>query len=193
MPTKEEVWPKVDLSTFKTYLNDEAWPAMWYLNRGGRGLDMGVEEAWAQGVSGKDVVVSILDDGVEWDHPDLKDNYDEDASIDLNDNDKDPYPRYDFLNSNKHGTRCAGTVAAMANNSDCAVGIAFNAKVGGVRILDGPILDVLEAKALSFNRNHIDIYSASWGPDDNGKTVDGPGPLARMALEDGVKKGRGGN
>ena len=28
----------------------------------------------------------------------------------------------------------------------------------------------------------IDIYSASWGPDDDGRTVDGPGPLTRQAL-----------
>ena len=64
-------------------------------------------------------------------------------------------------------------MAAVANNSMCAVGIAYNSKVGGIRILDGNILDALEARALSFNRNHIDIYSASWGPDDNGQTVDG--------------------
>ena len=95
---------------------------MWYLNRGGRGLDMNVEDAWAQGITGKGVVVSILDDGVESDHPDLAENFDKEASIDLNDNDDDPYPRYDFMNSNKHGTRCAGTIAAKANNSDCAVG-----------------------------------------------------------------------
>jgi hypothetical protein len=31
----------------------------------------------------------------------------------------------------------------------------------------------LEARALSYNRDHIDIYSASWGPDDNGQSVDG--------------------
>ena len=43
--------------------------------------------------SGKGVVVSILDDGIEWSHPDLKDNYDPEASIDLNDNDEDPFPR----------------------------------------------------------------------------------------------------
>jgi hypothetical protein len=67
----------------------------------------------------------------------------------------------------------SGTVAAVANNSMCAVGIAYNSKVGGIRILDGNILDALEARALSFNRDHIDIYSASWGPDDNGQTVDG--------------------
>ena len=59
-------------------------------------------------------------------------------------------------------------------------------------MLDGNILDDIEARALSFNRNHIDIYSASWGPDDDGKTVDGPGPLAKKALKDGAKKGRQG-
>ncbi len=29
---------------------------------------------------------------------------------------------------------------------------------------------------------YLDIYSASWGPDDDGRTVDGPGPLTRRAL-----------
>ena len=38
----------------------------------------------------------------------------------------------------------------------------------------------------------IDIYSASWGPDDDGRTVDGPGQLAKLALKDGVEKGRNG-
>ena len=182
----------VDPDSLKTKLNDDSWPKMWFLNRGEDGMDMNVEDAWAQGYSGKGVKVTILDDGVEHTHEDLKDNYDPQSSIDLNDGDKDPFPRYDFFNSNKHGTRCAGTVAAKANNSFCAVGIAYDAKVGGVRILDGQILDILEAKALSFNRNHIDIYSASWGPNDNGKTVDGPKELARRALEDGIKKGRRG-
>lgn len=31
----------------------------------------------------------------------------------------------------RHGTRCAGEVAASANNSYCIVGIAYNAKIGG--------------------------------------------------------------
>lgn len=33
-------------------------------------------------------------------------------------------------------------------------------------MLDGDVTDLVEAKALSFNRDYIDIYSASWGPDD---------------------------
>lgn len=31
----------------------------------------------------------------------------------------------------RHGTRCAGEVAAAANNSYCVVGIAYNARIGG--------------------------------------------------------------
>jgi len=185
------------LEDLKTQWNDPKWPEMWFANRGydnatGFALDMNVEEAWAAGASGKGVVVTILDDGVEKFHPDLRANYDEEASIDLNDNDRDPSPRYDLVNSNKHGTRCAGQVSAAANNSECGLGVAFNSKIGGVRVLDGPITDALEAKALSFNRDHIDIFSASWGPDDDGNTVDGPGTLASRALAEGVKFGRKG-
>lgn len=63
--------------------------------------------------------------------------------------------------------------------SDAQHNLMFQiSQIGGVRILDGHIIDVLEAQALSFNRSYIDIYSASWGPDDNGKTVDGPGKYA---------------
>lgn len=53
-------------------------------------------------------------------------------------------------------------------------------------MLDGPVNDAVEARALGLNPDHIDIYSASWGPEDDGKTVDGPGPLARRAFIYGV-------
>jgi len=49
---------------------------------------MNITGAWALGFSGKGVSVSILDDGIEWNHPDLKLNYDPDASYDVNDDDK---------------------------------------------------------------------------------------------------------
>lgn len=172
-------------------LNDPKWPEMWYLNRG-NGLDMNVIPAWKEGVTGKGVVVTILDDGLESDHPDLEHNYDPGASYDVNGNDGDPMPHYDLTDSNRHGTRCAGEVAATANNSKCAVGIAYGARVGGVRMLDGDVTDVVEAKSLGLHSQHIDIYSASWGPDDDGKTVDGPGDMATRAFIEGVRKGRGG-
>ena len=34
-----------------------------------------MEEAWRLGYTGRGVVVTILDDGIEWDHPDLQANY----------------------------------------------------------------------------------------------------------------------
>lgn len=55
-------------------------------------------------------------------------------------------------------------------------------------MLDGSVTDLIEATALSLKPNHIQIYSASWGPEDDGKTVDGPGVLAKIAFEDGVRK-----
>uniref|UniRef100_A0AAR2J930 P/Homo B domain-containing protein n=1 Tax=Pygocentrus nattereri TaxID=42514 RepID=A0AAR2J930_PYGNA len=178
------------------YFNDAKWSSMWYIhcndNIHNCPSDMNIVGAWKRGYTGKDVVVTILDDGIERNHPDLVQNYDNQASYDVNGNDLDPMPRYDVSNENKHGTRCAGEVAASANNSHCTVGIAYNAKIGGVRMLDGDVTDMVEAKSLSLQPQHIDIYSASWGPDDDGKTVDGPASLARQAFENGIRLGRKG-
>lgn len=54
---------------------------------------------------------------------------DPDASFDINGNDSDPTPQDN--GDNKHGTRCAGEVAAVAFNNYCGVGVAYNASIGG--------------------------------------------------------------
>uniref|UniRef100_A0A6Q2XJB0 P/Homo B domain-containing protein n=1 Tax=Esox lucius TaxID=8010 RepID=A0A6Q2XJB0_ESOLU len=167
--------------------SDPKFTQQWYLV-----TDLNARGAWSEGYTGRGVVVTILDDGIEKDHPDLATNYDPDASYDVNDGDPDPQPRYTQRNENRHGTRCAGEVAAAANNDVCGVGVAYNARIGGVRMLDGEVTDIVEAHSLSFNSQHIDIYSASWGPEDDGKTVDGPAKLAKEAFLRGVTEGRGG-
>ncbi|EGV98395.1 Neuroendocrine convertase 1 [Cricetulus griseus] len=155
-------------------------------------LDLHVIPVWQKGITGKGVVITVLDDGLEWNHTDIYANYDPEASYDFNDNDHDPFPRYDPTNENKHGTRCAGEIAMQANNYKCGVGVAYNSKVGGIRMLDGIVTDAIEASSIGFNPGHVDIYSASWGPNDDGKTVEGPGRLAQKAFEYGVKQGRQG-
>lgn len=90
----------------------------------------------------------------------------------------------------RHGTRCAGEVAAQANNTKCGVGVAYNSRIGGVRMLDGRVTDRVEAESLSLNPQYIDIYSASWGPSDDGMTVEGPGTLASAAFLNGITKVR---
>ncbi|XP_041766317.1 furin-like protease 2 isoform X2 [Anopheles merus] len=179
-----------DTSTHNIF-PDPLFKEQWYLNGGAKdGPDMNVGPAWQKGYTGKGVVVSILDDGIQRNHPDLALNYDPAASYDINGNDSDPMPRDN--GDNKHGTRCAGEVAAVAFNQYCGVGVAYNASIGGVRMLDGTVNDAVEAKALGLYPDHIDIYSASWGPEDDGSTVDGPGPLARRAFIFGVTSGRQG-
>ena len=45
-----------------------------------------------------------------------------------------------------------------------------------------------EERSLTYENGITDIYSNSWGPSDDGYTVQGPGPLTKMALENGVMK-----
>lgn len=55
-------------------------------------------------------------------------------------------------------------------------------------MLDGVVTDLLEAEAILFNNQYVDIYSASWGPTDDGKTMEGPHRYCSKALKDGVTK-----
>lgn len=57
-------------------------------------------------------------------------------------------------------------------------------------MLDGEVYDSIEAKALNYKNQFIDVMSASWGPRDDGMTMEGPGPATKDALETGVKKVR---
>uniref|UniRef100_A0AAQ4PQG8 P/Homo B domain-containing protein n=1 Tax=Gasterosteus aculeatus aculeatus TaxID=481459 RepID=A0AAQ4PQG8_GASAC len=50
------------------------------------------------------------------------------------------------------------------------------------------VTDVVEAHSLSLNPQHIHIYSASWGPEDDGKSLDGPAKLAKEAFLQGITK-----
>ncbi|CAG9766656.1 unnamed protein product [Ceutorhynchus assimilis] len=193
----EKIRRKRSTNEIDQTFNDELWNQQWYL-RDTRTrldlpkLDLNVLPLYKSGISGKGVRITILDDGIEYTHDDLSPNYDPEISYNCNDESKNPMPRYEISKSNSHGTRCAGEVAMVANNDKCGVGIAFNAKIGGVKMLDGLVTDRIEGTALGYAHHLVDIYSASWGPNDDGKTVDGPGRLAREAIERGIKKGRNG-
>ena len=53
-------------------------------------------------------------------------------------------------------------------------------------MLDGPITDSLEAEAINFNNTYIHIKSSSWGPTDDGRTMEGPSKLTAEALKQGA-------
>ena len=90
--------------------------------------------------------------------------------------DADPSPVYGKpATPNSHGTRCAGEIAMAADNRVCGVGVAHGARVGGIRMLDGDINDRLEGLSLQHAIDKVDVFTASWGPSDDGKTVEAPG------------------
>ncbi|XP_044065359.1 furin-like protease kpc-1 isoform X2 [Siniperca chuatsi] len=189
--------PEENKSDQSLTFNDPLWPMQWELFAQGEynssGFDLNVMPVWSNNITGNGVVVSIIDDGVDHANKDLKKNFEALASFDLcasHGLSHDPMPVRDEENS--HGTRCAGEVAMEANNSYCGVGIAFNARIGGIRLLNGSVTDAMEATALTFNIHFIDIYVCSWGPKDDGAEMDGPQSLTEKALRLGTQKGRGG-
>ncbi|XP_047283820.1 proprotein convertase subtilisin/kexin type 7 isoform X4 [Homo sapiens] len=175
------------------HFNDPKYPQQWHLNnRRSPGRDINVTGVWERNVTGRGVTVVVVDDGVEHTIQDIAPNYSPEGSYDLNSNDPDPMPHPDVENGNHHGTRCAGEIAAVPNNSFCAVGVAYGSRIAGIRVLDGPLTDSMEAVAFNKHYQINDIYSCSWGPDDDGKTVDGPHQLGKAALQHGVIAGRQG-
>ena len=61
-----------------------------------------------------------------------------------------------------------------------------------IRILSGPISDVDEATALNYGYQNISIYSCSWGPADDGRSMEAPNHIVKKAIVNGVENGRGG-
>ncbi|KAI1081916.1 peptidase S8/S53 domain-containing protein, partial [Whalleya microplaca] len=173
----------------KLGLNDPIFHEQWHLfNPVQVGHDVNVTDVWLSGVTGKNATVAIVDDGLDMDSNDLKPNYYAFGSYDFNDQRPDPRPT---LSDDRHGTRCAGEVSA-ARNDVCGVGVAYDSNIAGIRILSKPISDADEAEAMNYDFQHNQIYSCSWGPPDDGMSMDAPGLLIRKAMLNGIQKGREG-
>jgi kexin len=74
----------------------------------------------------------------------------------------------------------------------CGIGLAYDSKVAGIRILSGAISDVDEAAALNYGFQETDLYSCSWGPSDDGKSMEAPDYLIKKAVVNGIQNGRHG-
>ncbi|KAJ9109059.1 hypothetical protein QFC21_000386 [Naganishia friedmannii] len=170
-------------------LSDPLLPKQWHLiNTIFPDISLNVTGVWGEDVTGKGVKVAIIDDGLDMHSDDLAENFYAEGSWDFNDHTELPEPR---LSDDQHGTRCAGEIAAVPNDV-CGVGVAYRSQVAGVRILSAPISDADEAAALNYEYQKNQVYSCSWGPPDDGKSMEAPDGLILKAMVNGVQKGRGG-
>lgn len=173
----------------KLDIKDPIFPEQWHLyNPVQPGHDINVTGLWFQNITGEGVRVAVIDDGLDLDGEDLKDNFFPEGSWDFNDPGPFPKPR---LSDDRHGTRCAGEIAAGRNNM-CGVGVAYDSKVAGIRILSKRIMPADEALALNFAMQKNDIYSCSWGPSDDGQTMEGPPEVVKKSLLNAIQNGRDG-
>ncbi|KAG0321002.1 pheromone processing endoprotease [Linnemannia gamsii] len=172
----------------KLDIDDPGFRYQWHLHNTKDRHDINVTGVWEQGINGTGVNVAIIDDGLDSTSEDLAPNFFKEGSWDFNDRTALPMPR---LVDDQHGTRCAGEIAA-AKNDLCGLGVAYGAKVAGLRILSGQITDVDEAAALNYRFQDNHIYSCSWGPPDDGQSMDAPKGVVLDAMKNGIKNGRSG-
>ncbi|MBD2646196.1 S8 family peptidase [Nostoc foliaceum] len=106
-------------------------------------------EVWAQGYTGKGVVVAVVDTGVDYNHEDLRNNIwtnaneiagngiDDDGNGYIDDNYGWNFAEKNnnTLDKNGHGTHVSGTIAGENNNYG-VTGIAYNAKIMPVKVLN---------------------------------------------------------
>ena len=177
---------------------DPYQPRQWHLRNTGRnnavaGIDLNVFPAWAS-VTGQGISIAIVDDGLEVSHPDLRENCfpltssrERSMHFDFNGRDTNPSPRA----RDAHGTAVAGLAAARSNLLG-GLGVAPGARLAGLRLTAGLSSDEDEAGAFAWKNERIHIYNNSWGPADDGLTVEGPGGLAAAQLKRAAGIGRGG-
>ena len=148
----------VNLSSFFVP-NDQNFGSQWHLVDSpfnGDDFDINVTSVWDD-YSGADVRVGVVDDGVQYDHPDLVVNYDANGQWDYGGNDNNPYPDV----SDYHGTAVAGLIVADANGIG-VVGSAFGATVTGFRIFGGAVTES-EFADVFFRQAELDVTNNSWG------------------------------
>jgi subtilisin family serine protease len=147
--------------------NDEHFTKLWGLQNLGNfafgsesavnDADMDVPEAWDHGL-GTGRTVAVVDTGVQADHPDLGDR----VAFGWDFVDEDPYAN----DEEGHGTHVAGTIAATKDNTIGVAGVAPEARILPLRVLDengqGDVADAIEAYHYAAQHD-VAIVNASLG------------------------------
>jgi subtilisin family serine protease len=168
--------------------NDPLFNEQWALNNVGQNggkekADVSAIKAWLKTKGSDEVVVAVLDTGVDYTHPDLVSNiwfrpdtvpqyrddelgsFDDEHGFNSADNASDP------MDENGHGTHCAGIIGAEGNNDEGIAGINWRVQIMPLKFLGkggfGSTKDAIEAINYAIDRKqkgvNVRVISASWG------------------------------
>ncbi len=188
--------------------NDPLFASQWHLNNTGQGggtagADAHLPGAWDTTTGSADIVIAIIDDGVERTHEDLSANIftnpgeipgngiDDDGNgyiddvngWDFSNNDNDPSP---MSTNDNHGTAVAGVAAARGNNSIGVSGACQNCRILPVKIFSPSYAgDTAAANAIRYAASFADVLNNSWGGG-------APSSTLQSAIQWATTNGRGG-
>jgi len=170
--------------------NDPSFGSLWGLNNTGQSggvpdADIDAVEAWNITTGSSDVVVAVIDSGVDYNHQDLSGNMyrsardcvangidddgngviDDCVGIDTANNDADP------RDDAGHGTHVSGTIGALGNNGVGVAGVNWTVRIMACKFLNasgsgtiGDAIDCLEYVKLMKDRGvNVVATNNSWG------------------------------
>ena len=156
---------------------------------GKAGADINAPEAWDVSTVSKNVVIGVIDTGIDYTHPDIAPNYwtnPGETGTDAEGRDKqtngidddgngfiDDFRGWDFVNNdndpmddNSHGTHCAGTIGGKGNDGQGVVGVNWDVSMVGIKFLSGGGSGTLEdaVKGIEYGTKlGLTLTSNSWG------------------------------
>ncbi len=171
--------PNYRMKAFRTP-NDSLLPQLWGMNNPANDADIDAPEAWDTHTGSGEVIVAVIDTGIDYNHSDLNDNMwrnsgeipdncrDDDGNgfaddvygFDFHNYDSDPF------DDNLHGTHVAGTIGAEGNNGIGVAGVNWNTKLMAVKFLSSGGWGYLSNAVSSINYaadNGADVMNNSWG------------------------------
>ncbi|MBE0418250.1 MAG: S8 family serine peptidase, partial [Coriobacteriia bacterium] len=148
-----------------TVPDDPRFGEQWALENTGQsggtpGADIKAPDAWTVTTGGPDVLVAVIDTGVDYEHPDLAPNMWSGLGWNFAEDNADP------MDIHGHGTHVAGTIAAVGNDGFGVAGVAWEARIMALKALgddgSGRTSDIAEAVTYA-SANGADIINMSLG------------------------------